>query len=56
MSKVIETNVEWKEVPLNPMVDKACDHYFEFVEGECRCKKCRMGLLGVVDIVDGHPH
>jgi hypothetical protein len=51
-----ETNVEWKE-QLIPIADpKPHTHYFEFVEnGECKCRHCGFGLLGVVNIVDGKP-
>jgi hypothetical protein len=51
-----ETNVEWKTTPLSDFPVKKCDHYFEFVEGgECKCRKCGFGLIGVIDVVDGKP-
>lgn len=53
--KKLETNIDWQEIPMNPVVDKKCEHCFEFIEGECRCKKCNMGLIGVISVVDGRP-
>ena len=47
--------LKWEE-KLVPISDpKPCSHTFRFVDGECRCVKCQMGLMGVIDIVDGRP-
>lgn len=53
--KVKEIPVEWETVHTAAPQSVGCSHYFEFVEGECRCRNCKMGLLGVVDIKNGRP-
>ena len=50
-----ETNVQWDEIVIPEQKVMKCDHYFEFVNGECRCTKCPMGLLGVVELKNGRP-
>lgn len=51
-----KTNMTWdKTIVIPEMKDLKCQHYFEFVNGECRCRSCHMGLIGVVNIVDGKP-
>jgi hypothetical protein len=30
-----------------------CDHYFEFIGTDCMCKKCKTGVMGVLEINDG---
>lgn len=48
-------NVSWSETVIPDPHPKKCDHYFEFTDGECRCRGCGFGLIGVVDIKDGKP-
>lgn len=45
----------WNEI--GKVVDKfeRCDHYFEFIDDDCRCRKCNMGLIGVYSLKDGKP-
>lgn len=54
--KPTETNVKWVELPTSYQEKPPCKHYFEFIEGECRCKNCKMGLIGVVRLKDGRPY
>jgi hypothetical protein len=55
-TKPTSTNLEWEEIKPLPMQEKRCDHRFQFVEeGECKCRKCGMGLIGVIDIMNGRP-
>lgn len=50
------TNVAWSETRLAVGEEKSTHkHYFEWRDGECRCKFCPFGLPGVVEIVDGKP-
>lgn len=46
---------KWKETVIPIPEPQKCTHYFEWQEGECRCRGCHMGLMGVVDIKDGRP-
>jgi hypothetical protein len=49
MPKLEEIVIPEVEVP-------RCNHVFQFVEaGECKCRKCGMGLIGVIDIINGRP-
>lgn len=45
----------WKTIATVDDDLKACDHYFEFVDGGAECKKCSTGLMGVYEIDDGKP-
>lgn len=55
-TKPTSTNLEWEEIKSLPIKEEKCKHVFQFVEqGECRCRKCGMGLIGVIDIIDGRP-
>jgi hypothetical protein len=53
--KMPERNLDWVERVIPMSNSGTCDHYFEFISGECKCRKCHMGLLGVVNIVKGKP-
>lgn len=54
-SEVIK-NIRWDEFIIPNSDPKPCKHYFEFVSGgECKCKMCGFGLIGVFDIIDGKP-
>jgi hypothetical protein len=33
-----------------------CNHVFEFVADGCKCKKCHMGLKGVLELKNGRPY
>jgi hypothetical protein len=49
-----ETNVEWQTITISSE-SGSHKHYFEWRDGECKCKLCSFGLMGVVDIVNGRP-
>lgn len=47
---------KWREVSIIPDREpKKCKHYFAFIGGECKCKGCGLGLIGVVDLKNGKP-
>jgi len=50
-----ETNIKWETIVIPKGDETKCNHYFEFIDGECRCRNCHMGLLGVINVVDGKP-
>lgn len=54
-SKTPEPQISWRDLVAQSQEPLKCNHYFEFIEGECRCRGCRMGLTGVVDVVNGRP-
>lgn len=47
----------WEEAEIDhpPKTEekKLCDHYFTYVKGGVECQKCRMGLMGHLDIKKG---
>jgi hypothetical protein len=46
----------WSETIIPDKPDKKCDHHFQFTDnGECRCRYCGLGLIGVIDLVEGKP-
>lgn len=48
--------VEWDERVIATNPPRTCNHRFQFVEGgECKCRKCGLGLMGVIDIINGRP-
>lgn len=55
LTKPEEKQTEWTTISVNFEEPKPCNHYFEWTDGECKCRNCHFGLLGVVDIVDGKP-
>lgn len=50
-----ETNVDWNKIVIPLSEPERHMHYFEWRDGECKCKHCSFGLVGVVEIVDGRP-
>jgi hypothetical protein len=47
---------KWKEQVLKVDEKPPCKHVFQFVEaGECKCRKCGLGLMGVIDLMNGRP-
>lgn len=43
------------EIIISDTKPKECNHYFEFTADGCRCRKCNMGLKGVLQIKNGKP-
>jgi len=40
-------------IPDTPI--KKCNHFFEFTRDGCYCKKCPLGLKGVLELKKGKP-
>lgn len=53
--KKTEPVVKWTETVIPRSEGNTHKHYFEWREGECKCKFCSFGLKGVIEIVDGKP-
>lgn len=56
-SQLKKHDFEWKETIIPIEDDKPkCKHVFEFLgPGECKCRGCGLGLMGVIDLVEGKP-
>lgn len=50
-----ENNIEWNKLVIPLSEPEKHKHFFEWRDGECKCKLCSLGLLGVVDIDNGRP-
>lgn len=47
--------LKWTETIIPNVPTQKCKHYFKFINGECKCINCGMGLMGVIEVKDGRP-